>query len=76
MYKIKGFRNKVVCVVVFTFLSFMFVDQLLFTPGCVFSPQLTHAKNNDWQTSVINPVNVDCYRFLAIDYSGCLVDLT
>ena len=29
MYKIKGFRNKVVCVIVFTFLGFMFADQLL-----------------------------------------------
>ena len=29
MYKIKGFREKLVCVIVPTFLIFMFVDQLL-----------------------------------------------
>ena len=29
MYKMKGFREKVVCVIVPTFLIFMFVDQLL-----------------------------------------------
>ena len=29
MYKIKGFREKLVCVIVLTFLIFMFVDQLL-----------------------------------------------
>ena len=29
MYKIKGLREKLVCVIVSTFLIFMFVDQLL-----------------------------------------------
>ena len=29
MYKIKGLREKLVCVIVFTFLIFMSVDQLL-----------------------------------------------
>ena len=29
MYKIKGLREKLVCVIVCTFLIFMFVDQLL-----------------------------------------------
>ena len=29
MYKIKGFREKVICVIVSTFLIFMFADQLL-----------------------------------------------
>ena len=29
MYKIKGLREKLVCVIVLTFLIFMFVDQLL-----------------------------------------------
>ena len=29
MYKIKGSREKVVCVIVSTFLIFMFVDKLL-----------------------------------------------
>ena len=29
VYKIKGLREKLECVIVFTFLIFMFVDQLL-----------------------------------------------
>ena len=42
------------CVIVSTFLIFMFVEQLIFVE--VFSQlyYLTHAKKQQWQTSIIN----------------------
>ena len=51
-YKIKGFREKVVCVIVSTFLTFMFADLLLFVD--VLSYLYYHVKKQQWQTSVIN----------------------
>ena len=42
------------CVIVSTFLIFMFVEQLIFVE--VFSQlyYLTHAKKQQWRTSIIN----------------------
>ena len=54
MYKIKGFREKLVCVIVPTFLIFMFVDQLLLVDVFSWLYYLTHAKKQQWRTSVIN----------------------
>ena len=53
MYKTKSFREKLVCVIVRTFLIFMFVDLLLLVD--VFSQlyYLTHAKKQQWRSSVI-----------------------
>ena len=46
MHKMKGFREKLECVIVSTFLIFMFVDQLLLVVVDVFSQLYypTHAK--------------------------------
>ena len=55
MYKIKGFREKGMCNIVSTFLIFMFFWSVV-TRGCVFlAVHLTHAKKQQWRTSVINP---------------------
>ena len=43
MSKIEGFREKVVRLIVSTFLIFMFADQLLLVAICVFL-YLTHVK--------------------------------
>ena len=54
MYQTKSFREKLVCVMVSTFLIFQFVEQLIFVE--VFSQlfYLTHAKKQQWRTSVTN----------------------
>ena len=52
MYKIKGFREKVVCVMVSTFLVSMFADQLLLLDEFFLLYYLTHAKKTQWQISV------------------------
>ena len=51
MYKIKGFREKLVCVIVPTFLIFMFVDQLLLVDV---SSQMYYLQKKQWRTSVVN----------------------
>ena len=55
MYKIKSFREKLVCVIVPTFLIFMFVDQLLLVdvrskPAVLFNL----FQKQQWRTSAIN----------------------
>ena len=55
MYQTKSSKEKLVCVIVTTFLIFMFVEHVIFVD--VFSQlyyDLTHAKKQQWQTSVIN----------------------
>ena len=54
MYQTKSFREKFACVIVSKCLIFMFVEQLIFVD--VFSQlyYLTHAKKQQWRTSVIN----------------------
>ena len=54
MHKIKGFREKLVFVIVSTFLIFMFVEQLFLVD--VFSQPyyLTYAEKELWWTSIIN----------------------
>ena len=56
MYKTKSFREKLVCVIVSTFLIFMFVDQLLLVD--VFSQlYYLYSFQKQWRTSVTNRDN-------------------
>ena len=52
MYKIKGFKEKLACVIVSTFLIFMFVDHLLLVDAFSQLYYLTYAKKQQRRTSL------------------------
>ena len=54
MYKTKSFREKLVRAIDSKFLIFMFVDQLLLVDLFSQLYYLSHAKKQQWRTSVIN----------------------
>ena len=53
LYTKRRVLERNLCVIVSTFLIFMFAEQLIIR-RCVFSAVVTHPKKQQWRTSVIN----------------------